>query len=64
MARVNIYEENSFVDDDKDVSVSLANLFDTEKFAFDFSEDGTDFPVYLKDKQPDLVMLDVNLPTL
>ena len=52
------------VDDDKDVSVSLANLFDTEKFAFDFLEDGTDVPVYLKDKQPDLVMLDVNLPTL
>jgi two-component system nitrogen regulation response regulator GlnG len=52
------------VDDDKEVSQSLANLFDTEKFAFDFLEDGTDVPVYLKDKEPDLVMLDVNLPTL
>jgi len=52
------------VDDDKDVSQSLANLFDTEKFAFDFLEDGIDVPVYLKDKEPDLVMLDVNLPTL
>jgi two-component system, NtrC family, nitrogen regulation response regulator GlnG len=52
------------VDDDKEVSQSLANLFDAEKFAFDFLEDGTDVPVYLKGKEPDLVMLDVNLPTL
>ncbi len=52
------------VDDDKEVSQSLANLFDTDKFAFDFLEDGTDVPVYLKKQAPDLVMLDVNLPSL
>jgi DNA-binding NtrC family response regulator len=52
------------VDDDKEVSQSLANLFDTDKFAFDFLEDGTDVPVYLRKQEPDLVMLDVNLPSL
>ena len=53
------------VDDDKEVSQSLANLFDPDKFKFDFLEDGVEVPTYLSDKPDvDLVMLDVNLPTL
>ena len=53
------------VDDDKDVSQSLANLFDTDKFKFDFLEDGDKVGLYLKDHTDvDLVMLDVNLPSL
>ena len=53
------------VDDDKDVSKSLANLFDTEKFKFHFLEDGDKVTGYLQDhSNVDLVMLDVNLPSL
>jgi DNA-binding NtrC family response regulator len=53
------------VDDDKEFSRSLANLFDPEKFRFDFLEDGAEVGQYLNEKQDvDLVMLDVNLPTL
>ncbi len=53
------------VDDDREVSTSLANLFDADKFAFDFLEDGTDVGKYLQEHgNVDLVMLDVNLPTM
>jgi DNA-binding NtrC family response regulator len=53
------------VDDDKEVSQSLANLFDPEKFKFDFLGDGDVVRQYLVDNNAvDLVMLDVNLPTL
>lgn len=53
------------VDDDKEVSQSLANLFDSGKYRFDFLEDGTGVRDYLADHENvDLVMLDVNLPTL
>jgi DNA-binding NtrC family response regulator len=53
------------VDDDKEVSQSLANLFDPDKFRFDFLEDGTAVREYLEDDHEcDLVMLDVNLPTM
>ncbi len=53
------------VDDDKDVSRSLANLFDTDKFKFHFLEDGVRVTSFLSDNADvDLVMLDVNLPTL
>ncbi len=53
------------VDDDKEVSRSLANLFDSDKFTFDFLEDGQNVRDYLTDnKEVDLVMLDVNLPTM
>ncbi len=53
------------VDDDKEVSQSLANLFDTDKFEFDFLEDGTYVSNFLSENNDvDLVMLDVNLPTL
>jgi DNA-binding NtrC family response regulator len=53
------------VDDDKEVSQSLANLFDTDKFRFDFLEDGGTVRGFLAENDDvDLVMLDVNLPTL
>ncbi len=53
------------VDDDTDLSRSLADLFDSEKFKFDFLEDGTEVSNYVTDRDDlDLVMLDVNLPTL
>jgi DNA-binding NtrC family response regulator len=53
------------VDDDKEVSESLANLFDTQKYEFDFLDDGINVGSYLADHEDvDLVMLDVNLPTL
>ena len=53
------------VDDDHDVSHSLANLFDADKYRFNFLEDGTEVSQYLlQHGDVDLVMLDVNLPTL
>ncbi len=53
------------VDDDKDLSESLANLFDPEKFNFSFLQDGTDVCRFVDEhKDIDLVMLDVNLPSL
>ena len=53
------------VDDDKDLSQSLANLFDPEKFNFAFLEDGAEVSQVVKVRDDlDLVMLDVNLPTM
>ncbi len=53
------------VDDDKDLSQSLANLFDTEKFKFQFLEDGTEVTDFIRQNADlDLVMLDVNLPSM
>ncbi|MFZ5981828.1 MAG: sigma-54-dependent transcriptional regulator, partial [Candidatus Zixiibacteriota bacterium] len=53
------------VDDDKEISQSLANLFDSDKYKFNFLEDGTEVTSFLeKNEDVDLVMLDVNLPTL
>ena len=53
------------VDDDKDLSRSLANLFDPEKFNFSFLNDGTEVCQFVDEHEDiDLVMLDVNLPTL
>jgi DNA-binding NtrC family response regulator len=53
------------VDDDKEVSQSLANLFDSGKYKFEFLEDGSGVSDYLADNgNVDLVMLDVNLPSL
>jgi len=53
------------VDDDKDLSLSLANLFDSEKFNFQFLEDGDRVEQVVKDDNKiDLVMLDVNLPSM
>ncbi len=53
------------VDDDKDLSQSLANLFDSDKFNFKFLEDGTEVSRYVNDNDEiDVVMLDVNLPSM
>ncbi|RME30607.1 MAG: sigma-54-dependent Fis family transcriptional regulator [Candidatus Zixiibacteriota bacterium] len=53
------------VDDDREVSRSLANLFDPNKFEFGFLEDGVQVSDYLQEhKEVDLVMLDVNLPSM
>ncbi len=53
------------VDDDKELSKSLANLFDSDKFAFRFLEDGTEVgQVVQSEEDIDLVMLDVNLPSM
>jgi len=53
------------VDDDKDLSQSLANLFDPDKFNFSFLEDGTEVCRFVDEHEDiDLVMLDVNLPSL
>ncbi len=53
------------VDDDPEVSRSLANLFDSDKFRFDFLEDGGEVEPFLSShNEVDVVMLDVNLPSL
>lgn len=53
------------VDDDREVSQSLANLFDSDKYNFDFLEDGVEVKNYVSDHgNLNLVMLDVNLPTM
>ena len=53
------------VDDDREVSRSVANLFDTDKYRFDFLEDGAGVATYIQEHQNvDLVMLDVNLPSM
>ena len=53
------------VDDDKNLSRSLANLFDSQDFNFDFLEDGSEVKKIIADNSKyDLVMLDVNLPTM
>jgi DNA-binding NtrC family response regulator len=53
------------VDDDQEVSQSVANLFDSDKYSFEFLEDGDGVSDFLQDNQNiDLVMLDVNLPSM
>ena len=53
------------VDDDKDLSESLANLFDPDKYRFQFLEDGNEVTEFVDGHDDlDLVMLDVNLPTM
>ncbi len=53
------------VDDDRDLSKSVASLFDSEKFNFEFLEDGNDVSTFVAGHEDlDLVMLDVNLPSL
>jgi two-component system nitrogen regulation response regulator GlnG len=53
------------VDDDQEVSKSLANLFDSNRFAFSFLDDGQTMVEFIKEKKDiDVVLLDVNLPTL
>ncbi|MDF1543899.1 MAG: sigma-54 dependent transcriptional regulator [bacterium] len=53
------------VDDDKELSQSLANLFDTDRFRFRFLEDGSEVTEFVDSHNDiDLVLLDVNLPTM
>ncbi|MFH2035888.1 MAG: sigma-54 dependent transcriptional regulator [Candidatus Zixiibacteriota bacterium] len=53
------------VDDDPEISRSLANLFDPERFRFYFLEDGNKLVSFLRDnKIIDVVLLDVNLPSV
>jgi DNA-binding NtrC family response regulator len=53
------------VDDDPEISRSLANLFDPERFHFDYLDDGQAMVDFINDKKNiDVVLLDVNLPTL
>ncbi|MEA2031355.1 MAG: sigma-54 dependent transcriptional regulator [candidate division Zixibacteria bacterium] len=53
------------VDDDKELSQSLANLFDSDRFDFQFLEDGDKVSQVVEESNDlDLVMLDVNLPSL
>ena len=53
------------VDDDKNLSRSLANLFDSQDFNFEFLEDGGEVKkIIAGNSNYDLVMLDVNLPTM
>ncbi|RKX31059.1 MAG: sigma-54-dependent Fis family transcriptional regulator [Candidatus Zixiibacteriota bacterium] len=53
------------VDDDREVSKSLSNLFDPDRFRFYFLEDGQRVVEFIKDhKDIDAVLLDVNLPGL
>ncbi len=53
------------VDDDADISKSLANLFDPGKFQFYFLKDGKRMVEFIKEHDDiNVVLLDVNLPTL
>ncbi len=53
------------VDDDPEVSRSLANLFDSERFRFYFLENGRMLINFLKEhSEIDVVLLDVNLPNI
>ncbi len=53
------------VDDDPEISRSLANLFDSQRFRFYFLDDGQNMVEFVKEKNDvDVVLLDVNLPTL
>ena len=63
---VNITMKNILiVDDDPEISRSLANLFDPERFHFDYLEDGQRMVEFINEKKDlDVVLLDVNLPTL
>ena len=53
------------VDDDREVSESVANLFDPDKYKFAFLEDGPEVRNFLSENDNiDVVMLDVNLPSM
>ncbi|MCX6825845.1 MAG: sigma-54 dependent transcriptional regulator [candidate division Zixibacteria bacterium] len=52
------------VDDDSEVSKSLANLFDSSRFHFFFLDDGRKMIDFVKERNDiDVILLDVNLPT-
>jgi two-component system nitrogen regulation response regulator GlnG len=53
------------VDDDAEISKSLANLFDPARFQFSFLEDGQTMVEFVKKRNDiDAILLDVNLPTM
>jgi two-component system nitrogen regulation response regulator GlnG len=53
------------VDDEPEVSKSLANLFDPEQYRFYFLEDGQRMVEFIGEhKDIDVVLLDVNLPSM
>ena len=53
------------VDDDTELSQSLANLFDSDRFRFRFLGDGAEVTEFVDQHNDiDLVLLDVNLPTM
>ncbi|UCD16875.1 MAG: sigma-54-dependent Fis family transcriptional regulator [Candidatus Zixiibacteriota bacterium] len=53
------------IDDDPEISRSLANLFDPERYRFNFLEDGQGMVRFIEEHpEIDVVLLDVNLPTL
>jgi len=53
------------IDDDPEISRSLANLFDPERYRFYFLEDGQGMVKFVEDHADiDVILLDVNLPTL
>ncbi|MEP0829029.1 MAG: sigma-54-dependent Fis family transcriptional regulator [bacterium] len=53
------------VDDDPEISRSLANLFDPERYRFAFLDDGQRMVEFIKERKDiDAILLDVNLPTM
>jgi two-component system, NtrC family, nitrogen regulation response regulator GlnG len=53
------------IDDDPEISRSLANLFDSDKYRFYFLEDGQHMVDFIREHSDiDVVLLDVNLPTM
>ena len=53
------------IDDDPEISRSLANLFDSERYRFYFLDDGQIMVEFLREHPNiDCVLLDVNLPTM
>ncbi|MBN2227061.1 MAG: sigma-54-dependent Fis family transcriptional regulator [candidate division Zixibacteria bacterium] len=53
------------IDDDPEISRSLANLFDPDRYRFYFLGDGQGMVKFVEDHDDiDVILLDVNLPTL
>lgn len=53
------------VDDDPEISRSLANLFDPDRYRFAFLDDGQRMVEFIKERKDiDAILLDVNLPTM
>ena len=53
------------VDDDREISKSVANLFDPDRFRFYFLEDGQKVVEFItENKDIDAILLDVNMPGL
>lgn len=53
------------VDDDPEISRSLANLFDPDRYRFAFLDDGQRMVEFIRERKDiDAILLDVNLPTM